>query len=314
MAERPSDYKPWKTLNDVIQTFPIVGGSSWADVLIAERKSDKKRYLRLKRPRQGYNIWTPEDLSGLIQSLQDGANAIGWQIGPDSQNKKLLDAIERLKGLRKKDLEQIQNLGRRYSELRQQQIKLQVPEYKEDLTQFSDLLKTAEKEKELQGFLASHTWLFGLEYLDQQSDGYTQFRLSDSKFDFLLQRYDTFYDIFEIKLPSAPLFKPKVEQKYDLITPNRESPISSELKDAISQMIGYLETTALHLGDLLLEKQILLHKPKGFIIIGRSEKKEQRALTTLNFYLNHFQILTYDDILKRGRNLVAMLEKRRVPK
>jgi hypothetical protein len=131
----------------------------------------------------------------------------------------------------------------------------------------------------------------------------------------MLQRYDTFYDIFEIKQPSVDLFREKPGRQSiseALISATRESPISNDLRDAISQMIGYLESAEIWANSLFRAKGILLHKPKGMIVIGRSKKSELQAIRTLNFYLNHFEIITYDDLLNKGKEFVKMIERRKL--
>lgn len=305
----------WKDLNTILEKFPIEGGSGWADVVAAERIDNKQRYLRIRRYKQGYNIWTAEDLTGIIEALKAGSQFLEWKSG-ESQYQKMADEIRALRAAKSKQLEKMQGMSKLIAELREQQLNLELPKFKNDLKEFQNLLDgSSTNEHDLQEFLESHSWLFGPEYLDEQPVYFKQFQLSDSRFDFMLQRYDTFYDIFEIKQPSVDLFKNKPEKMttgQNLISATRDSPISSDLNAAISQMIGYLESAEIWANSLFRAKGILLHKPKGVIVIGRSKKTEQEAIRTLNFYLNHFEVITYDDLLNKGKEFVKMIERRKL--
>ncbi len=88
----------------------------------------------------------------------------------------------------------------------------------------------------MQNWLFNHTWIFGPNYIDVTKEVINR---EGDKIDFLLQRYDTFYDIIELKLPISSLFQGEGNN-----TPNedisRTFQISSEVKNAISQVIGYL--------------------------------------------------------------------------
>jgi len=153
-------------------------------------------------------------------------------------------------------------------------------------------------------------WLLGDEYVYQQPIPISQFPMWTSKLDFFVKRYDGFYDIVEIKKASAELFTGLDKTDHKLLTPTRESPMSGDLKDAISQIINYLEQ-ANTLGDSLhkLNENIKIHKPRGYIIIGREDAKYKDAITTVNDYLNNIEILTYDRLYEKAKGFVARIKK-----
>ncbi|NWG36011.1 Shedu anti-phage system protein SduA domain-containing protein [Nitrososphaera sp.] len=316
MATKPAEEIPWISVNNVLKTIPIKSNTTWAELIVAEKKETKEKYLRLRRFKQAYSIKSAEDLASMIEVLQLGAQELGWQKGLESLYQKFTDEVTSLRQARIKDKERIQEMTKVLSELRETQMSLELPTYKEHLAEFKRLMKNSKKEQELQEFLENHVWMFGMEYIETQLRGFSQFELPGTRFDFLLQRYDTFYDIIELKQPKVNLFDEKPSEDQTLlptVAPSRKTPISQELKNAISQMIDYLEAADDWAPGLLKRYGVVLHKPKGIIVIGRREDYG-KAIKTLNYYFNHFQILTYDDIYDQASEFVKRIGKRKVQK
>ncbi len=303
---------PWKDSNKIIKEFSINPPSTtWMKLTVAERKHDHKKYLRLRRFRQNFNIHTPEHLANILDASKKATKIVGWGKGIESQSLKLMEKIDSLTEADYKNRERIHELSRKLADLRMIQLNMDIPKFKRDLAEFKNLLDGEHHENDLQEFLEKNTWLFGPEYLEKQPVYFSQFSLSDSRFDFMLQRYDTFYDIFEIKTAKAPLLNIDPSALHDLDSPTRKEPISGELKNALSQMIGYLELANIFARELR-KNGIVLHKPKGKIIIGRRTKKEEKAIATLNSYLSHIEIMTYDDLLLKSQGFVEMIKRRRI--
>jgi len=198
----------------------------------------------------------------------------------------------------KEDLERLKRDKLRLEKTLQHQVKivreyrdLKVPEYKKDLKRFEALLKTARKEDELQEFLATTPWLLGLEYetADPQKIAPAQ------RYDFYMGKYDGFADIIEIKKADEKLFDAKDK-------------ITSIFSAAIQQLINYIDDALIY-GDSkrLSEKMAFsFNKPKGILIIGRDVPADR--LRNFNFYFHNIEILTYSDVLNRGRSIVRHLE------
>lgn len=301
---------PWKDSNKILKEFSVNNSSrGWMKLTVAERNNDKKKYLRLRKFKQNFNINSPEHLASIIDAAYDGAKFLGWKKGEGSHLLKLVNKIRMLEESDSKKSARIRELNEKVFDLRLRQLNNDIPKFKKDLSEFKKLLDSSSHENELQEFLENHTWLFGLEYLEKQPIGFNQFNLSDSRFDFLLQRYDTFYDIFEIKTSMVPLLNRENNSSLELNSPTRKSPISADLKNAISQIIGYLELANVYSKDLR-KSGIVLHKPKGKIVIGRSKGKTKLVIRTINSYLNNIEIMTYDDLLLTSKEFVARIQGR----
>jgi len=168
---------------------------------------------------------------------------------------------------------------------------LKVPEYRKDLKEFEKLLGTAQKEDELQEFLATTPWLLGLEYETAEP----QKIAPAQRYDFYMGKYDGFADIIEIKKANEKLFDSKDK-------------ITSTFSSAIQQLINYIDDALLYGDSKRLSQKLAFsfNKPKGILIIGRDVQAER--LRNFNFYFHNIEILTYSDVLNRGKSIVRHLE------
>ena len=89
---------------------------------------------------------------------------------------------------------------------------------------------------------------------------------------------------------------------------SRKYVMSADLKNAISQVIGYLEEYEIDKTNIKWDKGITIHKPKGIIVIGRTKNENKRALKSLNSYLHDIEILTYSDIVEIANNFIKLIE------
>jgi hypothetical protein len=151
------------------------------------------------------------------------------------------------------------------------------------------------REKELQKFLEQNLWMLGFEYSTARPQKIAGPR---NRLDFLAERPEGSFDIVELKRASFPLFRRK----------SKRPMISAHLKDAIGQVIDYI--------DFYLEKRqeeapddLSVYKPRGIIVIGRTVKGEERQLRKVTFYLNNIDVLTYDTVLSRAKNVVKWMTK-----
>lgn len=216
---------------------------------------------------------------------------------------KEIDKVDRYKKLYKEEKEKVDSLLKELGNLRSQKLSSEIPNFKKDLEEFKKILKDGSGETNAQEWLESHTWFFGPKYLDQEpkKDWF------GDEFDFMLQRYDTFYDVIELKPPNEKLFVGKGESPSKPLSP------SSTLKKSISQVIEYLEKVSGLASYEYYRGGNYTLKPEGIIVIGRSKntkEKEEKKRVVLNSYLHGIQIITYDNLLEKARNFVKMLEER----
>lgn len=313
---KPKKESGWEDRHEIIKTIKIYDKSfSWIHLVLGKRKKDGQMVLRLKRFRNWFTIPSEKYLFVVQKMLEKGADELGWSSEFGGENiEKMIKENESLKKVKEKTKEQIthqkeiiDNLLRQVGKLREEQFSINLEEFKKDIKMLSSLLKEKSKEKDIQLWLYNHPWMFGPNYVEETKE---EINRKGDRIDFLLQRYDTFYDVIELKLPTCKLFigQQKSVPEQDL---SREYNLSSDLKNAISQIIGYLETYEIDKTNILWEKGVSIHKPRGIIVIGRNEKTNRRALKTLNSYLHGIEILTYDDMVDIGKNFIKLIENRK---
>ena len=305
----------WDDRHDTIKIIKSFDPQlSWTHLVLGRRKKDGKPVLRLKKYRNWFNITSEKHLNVVQRLLEKGASELGWNSElSDEKIETMIDdyeSLQQIKGKTEKQIshqkETIDKLLGQVSQLREEQLTLNLKTFKKDIEEFKQLLKGKSKEKEIQLWLYNHQWVFGPTYIEGTKE---EINRKGDRIDFLLQRYDTFYDVIELKLPNCKLFvgKQKDVPEQEL---SRKYNFSSDLKDAISQVIGYLESYEIDKTNIQWEKGISIHKPKGIIVIGRREETNKRALKTLNSYLHNIEILTYEDIVDIGKNFIKLIENR----
>ncbi len=231
----------------------------------------------------------------------------------------ILKAVQVLKDVRdrKKLVEAIQILANKSSLELSEIIKAafsstSIKAKEQQLTELQKLIDTSGiGEVAIQKKLALMPWVFGPEYeaLDVRTAG------SSGIPDRRLRRVDGLSDILEIKLPSAELLRNDGTRHY----------IAPELAEALGQLMGYLEYyySAYHTrhedatgSEILQDTLGEYYKPKGILLIGRrrSSEKTKRTVDTqpkdlrrLLSYFHWIEVLTYDDLLERGTNLIKKL-------
>lgn len=167
-------------------------------------------------------------------------------------------------------------------------------------------------ELDIQRKLSEMAWAFGLEYerIDVRAAGPAG--IPDRR----LKRIDGLSDLLEIKLPTAKLLRlDNQSRRY----------IAPDLAEALGQLMGYLEhfytSYQMEFDDntgeeLLHDSYGRYYKPKGILLIGRrsptgrtrtSSKAEPKHLRRLLSYFHWIDVLTYDDLLERARNLIRTM-------
>jgi hypothetical protein len=232
-----------------------------------------------------------------------------WQHIRNTIDLKLTSKLKKGKGISKKILDEeaenertvllkdnslLKQKIKNFKKLVQDYRENNLPEYQQTLKEFESLLGKAKKESELQSFLKTNTWLLGLEYEHStpQKGGLK------SRYDFYVERYDGYADIVEIKKPSTEIF-------------DKKGKLTKNFGSALQQLIEYIDE-ANYAGDSKtvskkMEFQFL--KPKGILIIGRTQ--DQEKLKNLKYYFHNIEILTFDDVLQRGKTVIASLQKRK---
>jgi len=98
---------------------------------------------------------------------------------------------------------------------------------------------------------------------------------------------------------------------------------SSKASEAIGQVVTYLHEIELHQLELKQKIErayrdkfgsgIFSIKPRGFILIGTKEgwnEEMLEAIRKLNYSLHGIEVITYTDLLTRGREIIEMYSRK----
>lgn len=147
------------------------------------------------------------------------------------------------------------------------------------------------KEHDFQQFFERNYWMFGVNYIRIAP----QKKIGEKDIpDFLLERYDGFHDILDLKLPIPNLFKKKGNKLHP----------RHELNDGCSQIeyyIGYANENVIKIRNEIRKK---IYRPKGVLVIGRSNSLEKDRLRQYNDDHPKVKIMTYDDIIQNATNIL----------
>lgn len=152
-----------------------------------------------------------------------------------------------------------------------------------------------------QNWIYRHNWLFGVNYHDPIEK--QKINITGIMPDYLFPTLDQFIDILEIKLPSE-----EVVLKDD--SHNGSWVWSNATNYAIGQVVNYL--SEIERLRLEIEKNIRdvynlefsLLKPRAFVLIGESanwDLPKKEGLRKLNNSLHGIEVITYSDLVNRGR-------------
>jgi len=157
-----------------------------------------------------------------------------------------------------------------------------------------------------QKWIYNNNWLFGVNYL--QAIEKARISIGGNMPDYLFLTADHFVDVLEIKLPEE-----------DVIVPDPSHPGAfkwcGKTNEAIGQIVSYLDD--IQRLQLELEREIYrvyeiaasFVKPRGFILIGKKDgwsDNKKAALRKLNFHLHGIEVLTYSDLMERGKAIVKI--------
>lgn len=174
------------------------------------------------------------------------------------------------------------------------------------VAEFRRLVDQNEKEGIYRAFIHRH-WevILGPEYRDCRSP----YEISrGAEIDLLAIRHDGFPDLWELKRPEDAVFT-----RY-----NQWLHHSVECARAIGQLMHYYDAAMrepqpgmLH-ADARRGLSVELHRPRGFVVIGRSgDPVERERLRLENGFFAGLTILTYDDLVERAERFLAFLQRYR---
>ena len=171
---------------------------------------------------------------------------------------------------------------------------------------FEKMLSGNLKENPWQKWFEKHNWVLGTEFVRVLDEKHID---TKNISDFLLQAYDGFLDIVEIKRPEGGM-------KFwsDTLDHGNHIP-SSHLVKAIAQATKYIfEVEREANSSKFLESVggVRVVKPRAVLIFGRSHEwspSQKEAYRILNSSYSNLTILTYDHVLQRAKRIVGIAAK-----
>jgi len=195
----------------------------------------------------------------------------------------------------------VQALQNEIAKLRRQQTRSRLPEFRRRLREFRKMIGSKRtRERHAQKFLQKNFWMLGTEYIESRPQRMTG---SKRRLDFLAERAGGSFDIIELKAPHESPFK----------TVRRKRTITNVLRDAIIQVMDYIDYHLEQRAATFKEEGLDIYKPRGIIILGTTASASERAsLQQINSYLHNIEVLTYDIVLERANNVVKLLSSRKI--
>jgi Domain of unknown function (DUF4263) len=170
---------------------------------------------------------------------------------------------------------------------------------------FESLLQENNTEHLWQKWFQENSWVLGSEFirvLDERDID------THNISDFLMEAYDGFLDIVEIKRPEGGLTFWANSSDHDNLVP------SQHLIKAITQSNNYIYEVERESNSVKFQERvggIKVIKPRCILIFGRSNKwtvKHYEAYRILNASFHNLTILTYDQVLERAKRILGLIK------
>ena len=190
-----------------------------------------------------------------------------------------------------------------------------IAHYRAILNDLRDRLYAGKRYDEVRGanswqkWIRRNSWLFGPMYLDPIDRSRVDFQDIP---DFLFPTLDGFMDILEIKLPT----------KNVIVSDRNRYYWSADTNRAIGQVTDYIHK--MDRNQLLLTQNInrtyseqlggpiTVLRPRAFILIGIDDgwtEREREGHRLLNYALHGIEVMTYNELLRRGECVVELYER-----
>jgi hypothetical protein len=172
------------------------------------------------------------------------------------------------------------------------------------IRQFEEMLKADLVEHDWQRWFSENDWVLGSDFvrvLDEREID------PENVADYLVQAFDGFLDIIEIKRPGGGFrfWAPSLD--HGNCVP------STDLVKAITQANGYIFEVEREINSQkFFERvgEVRTVKPRCVLVFGRSvewDENECRAFRILNSSYHNLSIMTYDHVLARAKRLLGIL-------
>ena len=198
---------------------------------------------------------------------------------------------------RTSDLRQLPELGED-DNARMVAAALRVAHRSKALDRLQELIDDNAVEGEFQKLLDQNWWMLGSQYVCRIPKRHWTNR---ENVDLMLKTADGFFEIIELKRPSAQLFK----------MVDGECVIGSEVNDAMNQAAQYICCIEMDRASIFKRFGVDLHKIKAKVLIGnmgkddQDKRRERESLRTYNSHLHGIEIISYDQLVRIADNVVS---------
>lgn len=170
------------------------------------------------------------------------------------------------------------------------------------IDEFQYLLESDYTENKWQNWFEKNSWVLGSDFVKVLDE-----RVIDTRniSDFLMQSYDGFLDVIEIKRPEGDLKFWASALDHGNYYPH------SDLIKAITQSISYIHEVELQANDMKFFERVgkvKTIKPRCTLIFGRSidwNQAQQEAFRVLNSSYHNLTIMTFDHVLERAKRITG---------
>ncbi|MCH7330712.1 Shedu immune nuclease family protein [Acinetobacter modestus] len=170
------------------------------------------------------------------------------------------------------------------------------------IDEFNQLLEYDETENTWQKWFENNSWVLGSDFVKTIDE-----RAIDTRniSDFLMQSYDGFINIVEIKRPEGNLHFWQSQLDHGNYIPH------NDLIKAITQSLIYIheiEQESNNVKFLERTENIKTIKPRCTLIYGRSKdwnKEQIKAFRILNSSYHNLSIITFDHVLERAKRILG---------
>ncbi len=171
------------------------------------------------------------------------------------------------------------------------------------IKEFGKMLEQDRKEDAWQEWFQKNSWVLGSEFVRILDERHIDVQNIS---DFLMEAYDGFLDIVEIKRPEGDLRFWAASLDHGNYVP------SSDLTKAVMQASRYIYEVEREANSVkFLERvgQVKTVKPRCILIFGRSNDWSSNQIETyriMNAGFHNLTVMTYDHVLKRAKRIVGV--------
>jgi hypothetical protein len=183
---------------------------------------------------------------------------------------------------------------------------IKIQEKKKAILEYEEKLKQDHNEGVWQIWFKNNSWVLGSEFVRILDDRKID---TENISDYLMEAYDGFLDIIEIKKPGGSLQFWSSQKDHDNYVPH------SDLIKAITQTANYIYEVEREMNSIKFLNRtghVPVVKPRAVLIYGRSndwDGEKRKSYRILNASYHNITILTYDHVLERAKRILGTNQK-----